>query len=87
MNTGIRPISESSIKKFLVKRGLKKTEEQTHRVVILSDFGNTLIDFSSTPQQTDIHYVLEDLNRKMILKTLTDDFRIITNGSAGRVAV
>lgn len=59
---------------------IKKTAENAHRVVLTSDFGNTLFDFSifqSAPYQ--VNYVMPDLNKKMILNFMAKDFQILLN--------
>ena len=56
---------------------VKKTAEDTHRVVMTTDFGNKLMDFTITAEEVVVNYVVEDLNRKMILNILTNDLRLL----------
>lgn len=56
---------------------VKKTGEDAHRVALTSAFGNTLMDFSISKDEMKVHYILDDLNRKVLLKTLEADFRMI----------
>lgn len=55
----------------------KKTDEATHRVVFTTDFGNTLLDFEISQTDFKVNYIVEDLNRKMVITTLRDDFRLL----------
>ncbi len=47
---------------------VKKTGEDAHRVALTSAFGNTLMDFSISKDEMKVHYILDDLNRKVLLK-------------------
>lgn len=54
---------------------VKRMDEQLHRVVLTSDFGNTLFDFSIYKDQPYvINYVMPDLDKKIILNFLAQDF-------------
>ncbi|MFY0481863.1 hypothetical protein ACI6PS_04595 [Flavobacterium sp. PLA-1-15] len=55
----------------------KKINDTTHRVVFSTDFGNTLLDFELSENDFKINYIQEDLNRKIIVNTLRDDFRLL----------
>ncbi|WP_177761860.1 hypothetical protein [Flavobacterium sp. I3-2] len=55
----------------------KKIDKTSHRVVLSSDFGNTLIDFTISENDFKVNYVLDDLNKKLLIKTLESDFRIL----------
>lgn len=70
---------KKEISGFLV---IKKTDDHMHRVVLTSDFGNTLVDFSifeNAPYQ--VNFVMPDLDRKMILNFLAEDFQIALHPS------
>ncbi|MCY0969849.1 hypothetical protein [Chryseobacterium wangxinyae] len=54
---------------------VKKISETKHRVVITSDFGNKMIDFEISESDFKLNYVLEDLNKKMVINFLKNDFR------------
>lgn len=54
---------------------IKKISDTTHRVVMTSDFGNKMIDFEISENDFKLNYVLEDLNKKMVLNFLKNDFQ------------
>ncbi|WDF68485.1 hypothetical protein PQ465_19590 [Sphingobacterium oryzagri] len=49
-----------------------------HRVALVSDFGQTLIDISLFPDRQVVHYVMDDLNKRMLVNELADVFRTLT---------
>lgn len=53
---------------------VKKINEQLHRVVLTSDFGNTLFDLSIYKDKYETNYVMPDLDNKIILNFLGRDF-------------
>lgn len=54
---------------------IKKIANDTHRVVMTSDFGNKMIDFEISENHFKLNYVLEDLNKKMVINFLKNDFQ------------
>jgi len=54
---------------------IKKISESAHRVVMTSDFGNKMIDFEISENDFKINYVLPDLDKKMVVNFLKNDFR------------
>lgn len=56
---------------------VKNIDNQTHRAVMTSDFGNTLFDLSLTDTDYTLHYAMPDLNKKMVVKTLAEDLQLI----------
>lgn len=54
---------------------VKKTNETTHRVVLTSDFGNKLIDFEISDNDFKLNYVLQDLDKKIVINFLKNDFQ------------
>lgn len=54
---------------------VKKISETSHRVVMTSDFGNKMIDFEISESDFKLNYVLEDLNKKMVINFLKNDFQ------------
>ncbi|KQT24739.1 hypothetical protein ASG22_12200 [Chryseobacterium sp. Leaf405] len=54
---------------------VKKLNESTHRVVMTSDFGNKLIDFEISDNNFKLNYVLPDLDKKMVINFLKNDFQ------------
>lgn len=49
---------------------VKKLGEDHKRLALLSDFGNTLLDFEFIQGKVKINYVMDDLNKKIILNKL-----------------
>jgi len=54
---------------------IKKINETTHRVVMTSDFGNKLIDFEISENDFKLNYVLPDLDKKIVINFLKNDFQ------------
>lgn len=54
---------------------IKKIDRTTHRVVITSDFGNKLIDFEISDNDFKLNYVLPDLDKKLVINFLKNDFQ------------
>jgi len=55
----------------------KKISDSIHRVVLTTDFGNTLLDFEVGQTSFVKNSIVEDLDRKIIVNTLRDDFRLL----------
>jgi len=54
---------------------IKKLNDATHRVVLTSDFGNKLIDFEISGENFKLNYVLADLDKKIVINFLKNDFQ------------
>lgn len=54
---------------------IKKISETTHRVALTSDFGNKLIDFEVSDDDFKLNYVLPDLDKKIVINFLKNDFQ------------
>ena len=52
----------------------KITADNTWRVALTTDFGNTLFDFENQNGKIKTNYIIPDLNRKIIIRTLNTDF-------------
>src|SRR5690606_35710162 len=55
----------------------RKINDYTHRIVLTTDFGNTLLDMEISPAHEKINYLTENLYRRMVRKTLISDFRML----------
>ena len=53
----------------------KITADNTWRVALTTDFGNTLFDFENQSGKIKTNYITPDLNKKIIIRTLTTDFK------------
>ena len=54
---------------------VKKTDSLTHRVVFATEFGNTIFDFSITPTSYHVNSILDQIDKKVLVKTLALDFQ------------
>ena len=48
--------------------------EKEYRIVLTTDFGNTLFSFLYIDNQLKVNYIQEDLNKKIIINTLSNSF-------------
>lgn len=55
----------------------KKINDTTHRVVFTTEFGNKLMDFEISETDFRVNFIQEELDRKIVIKTLTNDFRLL----------
>ena len=53
----------------------KITADNMWRVALTTDFGNTLFDFENQKGNVKTNYITPNLNRKIIIRTLTNDFK------------
>lgn len=56
---------------------IKKINAETHRVVFTTDFGNKLLDFEISENDFKINSIVEELDRKILINTLKEDFRLL----------
>lgn len=56
---------------------IKKINEQEHRVVFTTEMGNKLFDFTFTENHFQVNYILDELNRKMLINVLKNDFKVL----------
>jgi len=56
---------------------VKKLEPQHHRIVFTTEMGNKLLDFSFNKNDFVINYILDDLNKKILINILKRDFKIL----------
>lgn len=55
----------------------KKIMPDTHRIVFTTEFGNKLFDFELSRGAFKVNFIIDELNRPLILKTLKNDFRLL----------
>ena len=53
---------------------IKKIHEKEYRIVVTTDFGNTILDFTLIEKQLKINYIQKDLDRKALRRVLALDF-------------
>jgi len=56
---------------------IKKIANMHHRVVFTTEFGSRILDIELTGTDFKINFVLEELNKKILLNTLKKDFKIL----------
>lgn len=56
---------------------IKKIGDNHHRVAFTTEFGNKIFDFEFQGQTFKINFILEDLNKKLIINVLKKDFQIL----------
>ncbi|MCB9426282.1 MAG: hypothetical protein H6584_04555 [Flavobacteriales bacterium] len=56
---------------------IKKTSDVTHRLVFTTEFGNKLLDLEFSKGEMIVNYVVEELNKKILLNTLKKDFLVL----------
>lgn len=58
---------------------VKSISPDTHRLALLSDFGQTLFDISVFSDTYVVHYAMADLNKKKVVKEVASLFRLLTS--------
>lgn len=61
---------------------VKKVAENSHRVVFTTEFGSKIFDFLYEGDTFTKNFVLEDLDRKIIVNTLRKDFKLLISEKA-----
>ncbi|MDC7994686.1 hypothetical protein [Altibacter sp. HG106] len=56
---------------------VKKTGSETHRVVFTTEMGKTLFDFEFQKEALQIRYIIEALDRKLLIGVLENDFKMM----------
>ncbi len=57
---------------------IKKIKEDNHRIVFTTSFGNKIFDFELINDEMKIHFIMKELDRKIIINTLKRDFKTLT---------
>jgi len=57
---------------------IKKIKENKHRIVFTTNFGNKIFDFELFNNEIKTHFIMKELDRKIIMNTLKRDFEILT---------
>lgn len=56
---------------------IKKVGVNTHRVVFTTEFGSKIFDFLFEGDQFTKNFILEDLDKKILVNTLRKDFKLL----------
>lgn len=59
----------------------KKINDITHRVVFTTEFGNKLMDFEISENDFKVNSIVSELDRKILINTLKEDFRLLLKKS------
>ena len=55
----------------------KRVNDSIHRMVLTTDFGNKLLDFEISENSFKVNFIIDNLDKKIIINTLRDDFRTL----------
>ena len=55
----------------------KRINDSIHRMVLTTDFGNKLLDFEISENSFKVNFIIDNLDKKIIINTLKDDFRTL----------
>lgn len=58
---------------------VKKLENGRKRLAVLSEFGNTLLDFEFVDNKVNVIYIIDDLNKKIVVKRLKKYFQLLVH--------
>lgn len=56
---------------------IKKIKEKQHRVVFTTEFGNKIFDFEFADNDFKVNFILDKLNRKIVVNALKKDFQLL----------
>lgn len=56
---------------------VKKMGDQHHRIVFTTEMGNKLFDFSFNKDHFKVNYILDELNKKILINILKNDFKVL----------
>jgi hypothetical protein len=56
---------------------VKKVNNSVHRVVLTTDFGNKLLDFELSEKDFKVNYIVDELNKKIVINTLKKDLVLL----------
>ena len=56
---------------------VKKIAEANHRVVFTTEMGSKIFDFSFNNDDFEVNYILEEMDKKILLNILEKDFRVL----------
>ncbi len=57
---------------------IKKLAQNHHRIAFTTEMGNKLFDFSLMDNEFKVNYCVSELNRKLLIKVLRQDFTTLT---------
>ncbi|MCG2460170.1 hypothetical protein K8352_05380 [Flavobacteriaceae bacterium F89] len=60
---------------------VKKLGPDRHRVVFTTEMGSKILDFSFERDKFTVNYLLDEMDRKVLINTLKNDFRTLITGN------
>lgn len=60
---------------------VKKITDNNHRVVFTTEMGNKIFDFSFINEDFKVNYILQDINKKILIHILKKDFKVLIEES------
>ena len=77
-DTKVDYVYKANIKVFKKTFGglliVKKIADNHHRVAFTTEMGNKIFDFSFNKETFKVNYILDEINKKMVVKVLQRDF-------------
>ena len=58
---------------------VKKINTNHHRIVFTTEFGKKIFDFELVENDFKINYINDQINKKKLIRTLSDDFQLLIN--------
>ncbi|MCK5638059.1 MAG: hypothetical protein KAH67_05065 [Flavobacteriaceae bacterium] len=58
---------------------IKKINQNHHRIVFTTEFGNKIFDFEYVENSFKLNFLVEELNKKYIINTLSKDLYLLVN--------
>lgn len=58
---------------------VKKLSNDRKRLALLSEFGNTLLDFEFVEDEVNVKYIMDDLNKRIIISKLKKYFQLLVH--------
>lgn len=56
---------------------VKKLGDQQHRIVFTTEMGNKIFDFSFNANDFKVNFILDELDKKMLINILKNDFKVL----------
>ena len=56
---------------------IKKIDKNNHRVAFTTEMGNKLFDFTFIEDDFKVNFILDELNKKMLINILKKDFKVL----------
>lgn len=56
---------------------IKKTADHQHRVAFTTEMGNKLFDFTFNEDEFKVNFILDELDKKMLINILEKDFKVL----------